>query len=377
MVQLLRPQIHFNQVIPAAQKRKKEIIKIIGKIIDSGTFLDGIQNRKLEKNIRGFLGCGWVTTTASGHDALTLALSALNLTQKDEVIFPVNVYPTAFPVCLSGAKPVPVDVDRNGQLGPERLKEKINKRTKVVVVVHLYGLVGKIDEIRNLVKDKGIFLVEDCAQAFGSTFAGRPVGTFGDIACFSFYPTKNLSTLGDGGALWTRHKKFHDFFLKAKSYGENNRYRSEFLSGHSRLPEIQAGILTLYFKNIQSDFQKRKHLAQYYRKKLKEEGLDNFIRMFESHPKSNPILHLFVVEADKRDSLQKYLGARNIPALIHYPYPIHLVPAFSFLNYKRGDFPTAEKLSKTILSLPFHPRLLKADMDYVAKTMKAFFKNSR
>lgn len=373
MTFIVRPRIFFNSVSLLSQRTKKEIGKTIETIIDSGVFLNGDQNQKLEKNLQRFFGSGYATTTASGHDALILALSSLNLSKNDEIIFPVNAYPTAFAACLSKGKPVPVDVKENGQIDPQKLKEKITRKTKAIILVHLYGLVGEIESIEDIIKDKNIFLIEDCAQSFGSSYRGKPVGTFGDISCFSFYPTKNLSTLGDGGALWTRHKNLYEFFLKAKSYGESKRYWSEFISGHSRLPEIQAGVLNLYFENIEGDFLKKKKNTQDYIRKLRKEGLANFVRVLESHSDSNPVLHLFVVEVKSRDGLVKYLKKRKIETLIHYPNPVHLLPAFSFLNFNKGDFPIAERLSKNIVSLPFHSHLTQTSITHVVKSIKAYY----
>lgn len=365
--------ITFNHSGLTAKKNQQKILKLISRIIDSGVFLNGRQTSKLEKNILNFLGRGYVVTTASGHDSLKISFSSLNLTKNDEIIFPVNVYPTAFPVCLSGAKPIPVDVDENGQMDPKTLKQKINQNTRVIVLVHLYGLVGKIDEITELIKGKNIFLVEDCAQAFGSSYNGKPVGTFGNISCFSFYPTKNISTLGDGGALWTKHKKLYNFFLKAKSYGETQRYFSEILAGHSRIPEIQAGIINVFLKQKKNDFTRRKEIAKYYKRQLAEISLNGYIRVLDSDIKSDHIPHLFVIEAQERDHLREHLKRRNIPTLIHYPYPIHLLPSFRFLGNKLGDFPIAEKLSRGIISLPFHQYLTYKSVDYIVKAIKEFY----
>lgn len=369
----MKTVIEFNQAGKNAKIYKNEILEIISKIISTGTFLGGMQNKKLEENLQTYLQSGYVTTLASGHDALYYALLSLNLKPNDEVIFPVNSYPTAFPISQTVAKIVPADVDINGQMDPEKLKLKINKNTKVIVIVHLYGLVGNIDKIKDIIKGKGIFLIEDCAQAFGSSYKGEPIGTLGDISCFSFYPTKNLATLGDGGAVWTKHIKNYEFIKKAKAYGEEKRYHSEFVSGHSRLPEIQAGILNVYFKNYNQEFKKRATLANYYKKRIIKEGLLNFLRPLKSVDQSNPAYHLFVVEAQKRDGLITFLEKEGISTLIHYPFPVHLVPAFAYLNYGQKSFPVAEKLAKNIISLPFHSLLTEKEIDTIVKTIKKFY----
>lgn len=366
------PTISFNHIALHAQRHSVEITEKISDIIQSGVFINGKENATLERNLSQLLG-GYVATTASGNDALFLALLSLHLSHQDEVIFPVNAYPTAFPIGLSGAKMVPVDVDENGQLDSREVMKKINKNTKAIVLVHLYGLVGDLEVIRSLAKKHYIVFIEDCAQAFGTLYNGKFVGTLGDIACFSFYPSKNLGTLGDGGALWTRHKSYYEYVIRARSYGEKNKYNSFFLSGHSRLPEIQAGILNIYSRDIEADFEKRKRAAHQYKKRFEKEKLFSKVRVLASHPQSVPVQHLFVIEAKKRNRLRIYLGKKRIPTLIHYPRPIHLVPAFSPLAYKKGDFPVAEHLSRRMISLPFHPYLSETDIDYIVRAIKEFY----
>lgn len=362
--------MHFNQTATQARKHKIKLSKIFNTVLESGVFLAGKQNQILEKKLKKNLGKGFITTTASGHDSIVLALKALNLSNDDEIIFPVNSYPTAFAVTQSGAKMVLVDVDENGQLDPKEVEKKITKYTKVIVIVHLYGLVGDMQKISSIAKKYNLFLVEDAAQSFGSEFRNRLTGTLGDIGCFSFYPTKNLGTLGDGGAIWTKHKRFYNFFQKAKSYGEKKRYFSEFVSGHSRIPEIQAAVLNHYLTMFDANKKQRQTFTRLYLKYLK--GI-NKIRTLLSNEESKPVQHLFVIEVEKRDQLRKFLTTQKIPTSIHYPYPIHLLPAFSGLQYKKGDFPVAERLSKRIISLPFHQYLKEADIAYIANKMKEFY----
>lgn len=365
--------LSFSHLPHIARTYKKQILLRIEKLLDtSDNFLYAAQNSELVEKLHNYTKGGYVTTLASGHDALLLALQSLNLTSTDEILFPVNVYPTAFPVCLVRAKAVPIDADINGQLDLNDFKRKISRRTKVAIVVHLYGLVGELYEIKNLCKKNNIILIEDCAQAFGTYYMKKPVGVFGDISCFSFYPTKNLSTLGDGGALWTKHKKIYKYILKAKSYGEEKKYLSLFLAGHSRLPEIQAAIINVYLEDFQQKKDKRKKLAALYSIGI-EKRLKGKVSMISSSKLSDPMYHLFVIKTKKRRSLQKFLTEKKIPTLIHYPTPIHLLPAFKFLGYKKGDFPTSESLSKKILSLPFHEYMGEDDIKYIVDSIKKFY----
>lgn len=366
--------ISFNGVTLFSQKNKKNLLLLFSNLIDScGNYLDGREARKIEENLTAYLGGGYVSTTSSGHEALVLSLLSLHLQKNDEIIFPVNSYPTAFAVAQSGAKIIPCEVDENGQLDPLSLKTKINARTKVVIVVHLYGLVGKIDQIKKAIRRKNIYLLEDAAQAFGSFYKGKPVGTLGDISCFSFYPTKNLFTLGDGGAIWTKHKKLYQHIAQSKQYGEKVRYQSAFISGHSRIPEIQSSIVNYFFRQRNLEARKKRKLESYYRKKIYEMKLDKYISPLASDISSNSLLHLFVVHAKKRDGLRKFLTEKDIPTLIHYPQPVHLVKAFQFLKLEKGAFPIAEDLSQHVISLPFHSFLTYIEVDRILNLIEDYY----
>lgn len=369
----MTPKIEFNDLNIRTRKYRSEIKKLVDTIINSNYCLNGPENKKLEKNLLDFFKRGLVSIVASGHEALFLSLKSLKLKNTDEVIFPVNSYPTVFPIAQINAKVVPCDVNENCLIDPKKIAKKITKNTRVIIITHLYGLVCDIDEIKKIIEGQNITLIEDCAQAFGSRYKGKPVGTIGDIGCFSFYPTKNLGTLGDGGAIWTKNKGVNNFINMAKSYGEISKYYSEFISGHSRMPEIQAGILNVYFKNIKQDFDKKIIIAKYYEDKIKKNGLTKYVRVLKSSPNSAPVQHLFVAEVKNRDKLQGFLKSKLIPTLIHYPYPIHLVPAFSFLGYKSGVFPIAERLAKNILSLPFHSMMTKKQINYIVTTIQKFY----
>lgn len=368
-------KIEFNDLNVRTRKYRNEIKKLIDQVIDSNHYLNGPENEMLEKNLRHFLKGGYITTVASGHDAIYLALLSLKLKDNDEVIFPVNSYPTVFPIAQVTAKPIPCDVDENGLIDPLEIAKKITKNTKVVIITHLYGLVCDVDKIKEIIANKKIVLIEDCAQAFGSKYKNKSVGTLGDIGCFSFYPTKNLGTLGDGGAVWTKNKKVFDFITMAKSYGEVKRYYSLFPSGHSRMPEIQAGILNIFFEEIKENFFKRRGLTKYYLKKIDDMKLTSYIRplYLVNNPSTQPVQHLFVIAVKKRNQLRKFLSENGICNLIHYPYPVHLVPAFSYLGYKSGQFPVSEKLSNNILSLPFHQYINKKQIDYIFTTIHNFY----
>lgn len=364
-------KIVFNEVDLRALKQKEKLLSCFSSVIDRGQFLQGPENDKLKASLKKYLNIPFVHLVSSGHDAILLSLFALNLSKADEVIVPANAYPTAFPASLSSAKLILCDVDNNGQMSFESLKKMITHHTKAIILVHMYGLVGDIEKIIKYTKERNIILIEDCAQAYGTTFNDKHVGTLGDMGCFSFYPTKNLGTLGDGGAIVTNNKDYSDSIQMLKSYGEQTRYNSQIVSGHSRFPEIQAMALNVYLKDQRTYLKKRKQLYLYYLQQIKKVGAS--VRPLLSHPDSDPVPHLFVIEVKKREKLQSYLTQHGIETHIHYPHPIHLVPAFHKLGYREGDFPQAEYLCNNSLSLPFHSFITKTQIDYVVSKLQEFY----
>lgn len=364
------PIIHFSPTKYRALKYKKKILTSIAAVIDKGIFLNGENVVRLEKKLSRMFDRN-VIAVASGHDALSVSLQALNLKKEDEIIFPANAYPTAFPVFLSGSKPVAVDVDENGQLDPVAVEKNITRHTKVIITVHLYGLVGSLDKIVALAKRNNLILIEDCAQAFGTKFRGNYVGTFGDIGCLSFYPTKNLGTLGDGGAVVTKSENYLTYIKKARQYGEKERYNSRFVSGHSRLPEIQAAILNVYLDDFESIKKMKDKIFDYYKRELTHANFYEKVRILNTDDQADPVRHLLVVETKKRSRLRNYLHSFGIETMIHYPYPISKI--FAFKNLKTESIPMSERLSRGILSLPFHEYLTYKEVQYIVTKVKDFY----
>jgi dTDP-4-amino-4,6-dideoxygalactose transaminase len=366
--------LYFNHTQIQAKKSKKELLHAYKDVIDSGIFLEGPQNKKLVLTLQKFFHIPYVIPVASGHDALFLALSALQLQTGDEVIIPANAYPTVFPAALLHLKIILCDVDEQGQLSLPELQKKVTSDTKAVIMVHMYGLIGELQKIQQFLRKQKIPLIEDCAQAFGSSIGKKLVGTFGDLGCFSFYPTKNLGTLGDGGAVITKNKKYAQFIEQAKKYGEQTRYKSEFMSSHSRLPELQAASLNVYLKEFQKTARKKRALAQEFVKKLTRANLFN-LRPLISSPGTSPVPHLFVIVTSARDELRDFLQSHGVETHIHYPFSIHQVPAYqNYLNernqkdeQKPESFPVSQYLSEQMISLPFHQYLTNKDLDVMVK----------
>lgn len=363
--------IPFNDTALLARIHRQELIRACKRVIDCGVFLHGTETEKLRKSLTQTLG-GQVTLVGSGHDAITISLQALHLSRLDEIVVPANVYPTALAaIVASPAKLKLADVDSNGQLTAQTLTASLSSRTKVVVLVHLYGATGDIGSIARLCKQRHITLIEDCAQAYGTTYEGRPVGTFGQISCFSFYPTKNIGALGDGGAVRTKNKKLMTTITALANYGETKRYESQFPSGHSRFPEIQAACLRVYLRSFRTFAHKRKKILDWYSKALRP--LEHHgVKLLTSDPQSSPVPHMLVIQTQRRDALRTHLATLGIPTMVHYPKPVHLVEAFTRLTYTRGDFPVSERLSNHILSLPLGISLKKQDVAYITHAIDRF-----
>ncbi len=298
-----------------------------------------------------------------------MGLLALGIDAGNEVIVSANSYPTVFPVAATGAIPRLVDVDYDSaNIDLEATKQAISSKTKAIIAVHLYGLPVQMKEVKGIARDNNLFLIEDCAQAHGASYQKKPVGSFGDIGCFSFYPTKNLGCFGDGGALATNSKAIFKKLKALRMYGEKIRYQSLVPSTHSRLSEIQAAILNVKLKHFQQVFKKRLTLVKLYRKLLPPQVF------IPANLKNNltHAYHLFVIKVKKRDKLKNYLKKHGVQTLIHYPTPIYKLKAFQYLRLNPKNFKNTEKLSKEILSLPLYPSLNPLSVKRICKLVNHF-----
>ncbi len=350
---------------------KKDIDTSVFRVLKGGWYILGSEGENFEKELAQFIGVRYAVGVASGTDALTLSLKALGVNPKDGVVIPANVYPTAFGVALSGARIQLADVESGTlNISLATLKKAVNKKTKVVVVVHLYGNPVDIAPVKSFCRQRGLYLIEDCAQAIGAEYKDKKVGTFGDVACFSFYPTKNLGAYGDAGAVLTNKARLAKRVKYLRMYGEKKRYNSVLIGHNSRLDELQAAILRAKLKYLDRWNKRRRKLAQLYKREL--EGLA--LKPVEENVVGRSVYHLFVIRVSKRDALLEYLRGKGIGIGIHYPVPIHLVKSFLYLGYKKGDFPVSEKASLDVLSLPFYPQMTESEIKYVVSLIKSFYK---
>ncbi len=354
---------------------KGSMDRAIFNVITNAHFIHGSEVVEFEKKFADYLGASQCIAVNSGTEALILGIRALNLKPGDEVIVPVNTFiASALGITENNLRPVFVDMDPDDYgISLKDLKRKISKKTRAIIVVHLYGKPDKLNEINKIIKESGqnIYLIEDACQAHGAMYHGEKVGTTGIFSAFSYYPGKNLGAYGDGGAIVTNDDDLARKYGMLREYGQKVKYYHDSLGVNSRLDTIQAAVLLVKLTHLDVWNKKRQGLAEYYNKQL------NSLASMVSTPKDfsdrKSVYHVYLVEVDKRDELLKYLNDHGIQALIHYPIPLHLQKAFDYLGYKKGDFPNAEKSAGRILSLPMYPELTKKQIDYVVSTIQKFY----
>lgn len=351
---------------------RPEIDQAVQRVLDSGWFILGKEVAAFEEEFAAYCGAQFCVGVASGFEALYLALVSLNIGAGDEVITVANacMYEAAA-IMQTGAKPVFVDVDPNSQnMALEALESVITPRTKAILPVHLFGRLAPMQEIAKVAQQRGIPVIEDAAQAHGAWRQDghgglRKAGAWGDMACFSFYPSKNLGALGDGGAVVTNDEALVERLRRLRMYGWSSKYYTADANGrNSRLDEIQAAILRVKLRHLDAGNGARRERAAWYGQALA--GLP--LRLPEDE--EGHIYHLYVVEVEERDRLRTALVDANIGCDVHYPTPTHLQPAYESLGYRAGDLPTTERLAQHILSLPMFPELTQDEVNQVADTIR-------
>jgi len=361
---------------------KNKIEKSIQRVLDSGVFVGGEEVKKFEEELTRFCGVKYAISVNSGTDALFLSLKALGIGQGDEVITtPFTFIATAEAIANCGARPVFVDIKSDTfNIDPELVEGLITKKTKAIMPVHIFGQMADMEEIILIAKKNKLFVIEDSAQAMGAEYrASLPrkstakAGTIGDLGCFSFFPSKSLGAMGDGGAVLTNNRKLSDKIRLLKNHGSslNNKYKNLILGVNSRLDGLQASILKVKLMYLNKWNKEREKVADYYSENLKEIKEINIPIVKDGR---NHIFHQYTIRAKSRDKLKKYLEKEGIPTMIYYPLPLHLQPALKYLGYKKGDFVEAEKASKEVLSLPIYPELPVKGQDFVVEKIKEFYK---
>ncbi|MEN2995275.1 MAG: DegT/DnrJ/EryC1/StrS family aminotransferase [Thermodesulfovibrio sp.] len=333
---------------------KEEILRCINEILESSHYILGENVKAFEEEVKSYLGVSEAIGVASGTDALHLALKALDIGEGDEVITtPFTFFATVEAILYVGAKPVFVDIEKDTyNIDSEKIEEKITPRTKAIIPVHIFGAPADMLKINEIAKKYSLKVIEDAAQAFGAGIGNKKVGSFGDIGCFSFYPSKNLGCFGDGGMVVTNNLEIANKIRILRNHGSLGRYIHETVGLNSRLDEIQAGILRIKLKYIDKYNEQRRKKAFLYTK-----FLTNFVTTPKEKENHYHVYHLYSIRSPYRDKIKETLAKYNIPSVVYYPVPLHLQKALRFLGYKEGDFPVSEAVSKEILSLPIYPEI--------------------
>ena len=350
-----------------------EIRTAVERVLSSQQFVLGSEGAALEEEIAALCGVSHGVGVASGTDALILALCACGVQAGDEVLLPASTFvATGSAVSALGAKPVFADIrPETYNLDASELARRVTPRTRAIIVVHLYGLAADIDPIVSFAKSHKLPLIEDNAQAIGSAYKGRRTGSFGDAACLSFYPTKNLGAYGDAGMVVSNSAEIATRIRTLRNHGQTGKYLSSEPGWNSRLDEIQAAVLRVKLRHL-SDWQhaRRSNAAEYTRLLQQVPGV---MPPFEPEGFEH-VYHQYTIRSEQRDALQQHLAARKIGSTVYYPHPLHLQPLYAHLGHRPGDFPHAERAAQEVLSLPMYPELRKDQIARVVEAIAEFVK---
>lgn len=359
------------------QALRPEIDRAIAKVLDSNGFILGAEVQELEKELAAYCQTEFAVGCASGTDALLLALTAFDINHEDEVITtPYSFFATVSSITRLGAKPVFVDIEPHTyNLNVSQIEAKITGRTKAIQPVHLYGQCAEMFALHKIREKHGIPLVEDAAQAIGAEEAGSRAGSMSEIGCFSFYPSKNLGGMGDGGFMTTNDAELAKKLFALRVHGSFERYHHKWVGLNSRLDAMQAAILRVKLPHLDNWSNARYENAQYYRKLFLGKDLDEFVTLPLERSDIRHIFNQFVIRVpERRDELKRFLTENEIGTDIYYPIPLHLQECFAYLGYKEGDFPEAEKASRESLAIPIYPELTESQQEYVVEKIAEFFR---
>lgn len=338
-------------------------------VLRSGWYVLGKEVEDFEQEFAQHLGASCCVGVASGLDALYLGMRALGIHSGDEVIVQANTYiASVMGITMNGAVPVFVEPNNYHNLDPTRIEEKITSRTRAILVVHLYGQASKMDDIMRIAQKHGLFVVEDCAQSHDACFAGKKTGTFGDVGCFSFYPTKNLGAFGDGGAIVTDRPELAESVRLLRNYGSRVKYQFKEVGVNSRLDELQAGLLRVKLAHLEELTERRRAVADFYNRHIQNPRLEKPA----VQPGATAVWHQYVVRCAERDALMAYLKDHDISAMIHYPIPPHLSMAYRYLGIPKGSLPVTEKYANTVLSLPIYDGMTEEETAYTVDIINRF-----
>ena len=338
-------------------------------VLRSGWYILGKELEAFEKEWADYIGTKYCVGLANGLDALKISFHLLDIKKGDEVIVCANAYiACVMGITVDGATPVFVEPDEYDNIDADKIEEAITPKTKAILAVHLYGQSCDMTKIMELAKKYNLKVVEDCAQSHGNHWKNKKVGTFGDVACFSFYPSKGCGAFGDGGCITTDNEELAKKFKVYRNYGSEKRYHNQVIGSNSRLDEIQAGLLRVKLKHLDELNEERCKIANRYLNEIK----NPIITLPMVRPNADSTWHQFVIHTNKRDELQEYLKEKEIGTLIHYPIPPHLSEAYAYLGKKEGDYPITEKNAKEVLSLPMYNGMTDEEQTLVINAINDF-----
>lgn len=366
------PAVPFADFNLQRETLEAEIYAALERVIGRGWYVLGPEVEAFEQEFANFLGVRRAVGVATGTDALSLSLVALGIGEGDEVITsPLTATFTALAISRTGARPVFADVDpATLNLSVDSVEKRLSLFTKAIIPVHLYGNPCDLPRLMDLAGSKGLRVVEDACQAHGASHEAKRVGAWGDTGCFSFYPTKNLGALGDGGLISTGDDEVADRLMQLRNGGQSSRYIHEEIGFNSRLDELQAAVLRVKLERLDGWNRRRRDLGSVYCELLK----DSPVEPIETTPGAEAVRHLFVVRAPDREGLREALVADGVQTLIHYPVPAHLQPAYRDLGQGKGSCPVAERAAQEIVSLPLYPELTVEQVERVTNAVCAYYR---
>jgi dTDP-4-amino-4,6-dideoxygalactose transaminase len=363
-------RVPFADFTPMHNEIKEEVLSSLGSVFEKNNFICGEKCSEFESAFAKYCGADYCVGCGNGLDALHMILKGLGIGQGDEVIVPAQTFiATALAVTYAGATPICVDIEPNYfAIDPTKLEAVITPKTKAILMVHLYGQVGRWQEVADIAQKHNLYLIEDAAQAHGATYKGEKTGSLGIAAGFSFYPGKNLGALGDAGAVCTSSKELEEYVRAYRSYGAKVKYHHEYMGVNSRLDEVQAAIMSIKLRNLDKWESDRCRIASRYLSEIK----NSKIKLPAVNPAGTHVWHVFAAMVADRPRFEKYLDECNIGHVCHYPFPTHLHEAYKSLGYKKGDFPIAETNAEQEISLPMYYGMTDEQIDYVIERLNKY-----
>lgn len=366
---MISEKISPNRLDRGFYKYQEEFEAKALEVLRSGWYILGNEVKSFEQEFATYVGSKYCVGLASGLDALWIAFRVLGIGECDEVIVQGNTYiASVMGITINGAIPVFVEPDEYFNIDASKIEEKITDRTKAILVVHLYGQASNMGPVMDIAHKYNLKVVEDCAQSHGAKFDGKMTGTFGDIGCFSFYPSKNLGAFGDAGAIVTDNPEIEEAVRVFRNYGSEKRYYNRIVGTNSRLDEMQAGLLRVRLSHMQELEDEKRAICDRYLNEIK----NDLITLPQIRSGAIHIWHQFVIKCDYRDELIEYLNDKNIGTIIHYPIPPHLSEAYQYLGHSEGFLPITEKYAKTVLSIPLYNGMTDEEQTYVIQAINEF-----